>query len=461
MLSKKQTNFIFFALIATTFLVSMTVTVTINMLPAIMADFYILPGSAQWLTSGATLVSGIMIPIAAYLIKRFPNKLYYVAAMIIFCVGSLLAGFAPSFNLLLVGRLIQAIGCGMIVPFAQIIIMSIYPQNKHGTVMSVFAVGAMVAPVVVPTISGIVIDTLGWRAMFIILFILGCIVVTLGCLLMRNVTKKYLVSFPLIPIILSSVGFCGVVIGIGNISIYPILRIQTGGAFLIGVISLFLFVKLQLTAETPFLNLRIFSNAKFRTSVIISVLMYLISVGSGTVLPVFAQSTLGYTATSYALATLPGSILMMFAVLSSGKIYDKHDEKPLIIGGLTVLAIGSFTGIFFSSETGIFHIGLTSCLLSIGMGCLNTPTTTMGMSGLDDKARIESSSILNTLRQIAGALASTLGILIFSLMGSLFDSIKAIKVVYIFYMGVALIAILVIIPWLKKGQKNTHNVQKR
>lgn len=452
MLSNKQRTSIFVTLMMGTFIVSMTTTVTANMLPAIMRDFNIITSTAQWLTSGATLVSGIMIPITAYLIKRFPSKNYFLSAMVIFCFGAFLGSVAPNFQVLLVGRLVQAMGCGMLMPFAQVVLMAIYPKEKHGSVISVYALGSTFAPVVAPTIAGFVIDSLGWQAMFVILLVVGLVILALGIVFMRNVTETFVERFNLLPIILSSVGFCGLLIGLGNVSRNSIFSVETGGALLVGLISLILFVILQLRTETPLLNLRIFRYPMFRTSVIMSMLMYIICMGSGTLLPIFTQTVLGHSATIYALATLPGSLVMAIVTVFSGRIYDKSGPKPLIICGASMLLIGSILGMMFHQDNNLIHIGIASCLLSAGTGFLSSPTTTMGLSDLDAKNRIDGSSILNTLRQIASSLASTLAILIYSIISRNSGAIAGVKTTYAFYIGISVLTIMFAFNFLRESK---------
>lgn len=453
MLSGRQRTGIFITLMLGTFIVSMTTTVTANMLPAIMQDLDIITSTAQWLTSGATLVSGIMIPITAYLIKRFPSKNYFLSAMVIFCFGAFLGAAARSFSLLLIGRLIQAVGCGMLMPFAQVIIMAVYPKEKYGSVLSIYALGATFAPVVAPTIAGVVIDVLGWQAMFVILLGIGIIIVILGVIFMRNVTENYAEYFNLFPIILSSVGFSGLLIGLGNISGSSFFHIKTGGALLLGALSLILFVVLQLRAKAPLLNLRVFRYHKFRTAVFISVLMYIICMGSGTLLPIFTQTVLGYSATAYALVTLPSSVIMAIVTVCSGRVYDRFGPKPLIAGGITMLLTGSILGIMFNEGSGLIFVGSVSCLLSAGTGFLSSPATTMGLSDLDDKNRIDGSSILNTLRQISSSLASTLAILIYSIVSGNNGNILGVKAAYMFYIGISVISVIVAFDFLRGGMR--------
>lgn len=217
-MDSRERKIILLVLMSGTFLVSMTVTITSTMLPAIMKEFQIATSAAQWLTSGATLVSGIMIPLAAFLIKRIPSKIYFIAAMVIFISGAAIAFWAPDFPVLLLGRLIQAIGCGILMPFSQVVLMAIYPKEKYGSAMALYSLGSMVAPVIAPSLSGLFIDYVGWQMVFLMLGVLGMIVLGMAVLYMKNVTRLYPVRLPIVSVVLSAIGLGGILIGLGNLS---------------------------------------------------------------------------------------------------------------------------------------------------------------------------------------------------------------------------------------------------
>lgn len=167
----RQTNLqrtgILITLLISSFITAMSTTVTGNMIPNIMVFYSVSSSTAQWLTSGATLLSGIIIPITAFLIKRISNKLYYMIAMSFFTVGSFTASLAPTFAVLMVSRLIQALGCGMLLSFAQIIILAIYPKEKQGTMMATYSMAALVSAMVGPTYAGLLMDAVGIKGVFI------------------------------------------------------------------------------------------------------------------------------------------------------------------------------------------------------------------------------------------------------------------------------------------------------
>lgn len=448
--SPVQKTGIFIALIVATFVTAMSTTVTANMIPNFTEYFGVSANLAQWLTSGATLISGIIIPVTAFLLKRVPNKNYFFATMAAYTLGSLFAFLAPNFPVLLVSRLVQAVGCGMMIPFGQIMLLNLYPAEKHGRVMAAFSMASMVSTVIGPTYAGLMLEAVGWRGVFVSLFVFGLAIIVFGSIFMKNVIPLSDAQLNVGYVLLSAIGFVSLLIGVSNMSSGSVLKLMSGGLMLIGVIFLSIFSRLQLTSKKPMLNLRVFKEPSFLIAVVISVCLYLISMGNGMILPIFTKSICGFSDAAYGYATLIGSILSVFATMYSGKVYDKMGIKPMFFVGVVLYAIYSVMGICFSEGTGIIYIAVTFALQTVAMSLLNSPATTMALSKLSGNTRIDGSAVFNTIRQISSSLASTIAVLIYTLAGS---NINAIRVVYI-YFGIVTIAIVVsVLLYLKVTSK--------
>lgn len=448
-ISDVQRTGILMTLLAAAFITSMSTTVTGNMIPNFTAFFGVSSNLAQWLTSGATLISGITIPITAFLIKRLPNKIYFFSAMTAYTLGSLAAFLAFNFPMLLVSRLVQAIGCGMLLSFAQIVLLKLYPKEKHGTIMAAYSMAAMVSSIVGPTYAGLIIDTFGWQGVFASLFIIGVLIILSGIVFMKNVTDKEDAELNIPYIALSSFGFAAILIGISNIS-GGLFSLKSGGLILAGIVLLTAFSVLQLKSDNPMLNLRVFKNPSFRIAVILSLCMYLIAMGNAMVLPIFTKSLCGFSDTTYGVATIFGSLLSVAAALSAGKIYDKLGIKPMFITGTGLFATFSVMGLFLSLDTPILYIAIIFAFQSVAMSTLNSPTTAMALSGLEGKERVDGSAIYNTLRQISSSLASTLSVLIFTLMGS---NLSAVHIVYTYYLVVTIAIAVAAFLYLKSMKR--------
>ena len=430
-LSNTHRILVFWTMMIAGFTVSMTMVSMAIMLPPIMEAFQIPTSTAQWLTSGASLVSGIMVPVAAYMIKRFSNRLFFFIATALFTIGSFLGSIAWSFPVLLTGRLIHAIGGGLLMPFSQIMIMSIYPRERHGTVMGYFTLGGLIGPVISPYIAGLVIDNLGWQFMFDIFLILSLSALVLGLIFMKNVTERFFESFSVLSIVFSSCGFFGLMFGLGNLSAYGLMHINTGGVILAGLVFLFIFVRLQLSMKNPLLDLRIFKYPMFRTALFIAITMYMAFMGGGTLLPIYAQSIRGFSATTYAQIILPGSILMAVISVFAGKLYDKHGPRFVSICGSLSLFLGNFLSILFSVNTSPFYIAAASFLPAAGIAIFMPIIVPMAIGNLDDKGRVDGSAVLGTVRLVVNGLVVTYTVLLFTIFSEMFEPIAGIRASYI------------------------------
>ena len=226
--------------------------------------------------------------------------------------------------------------------------------------------------------------------------------------------------------------------------------LKSGGLILAGLLFLSAFVILQLKAEKPMLNLRVFRNSGFRIAVILSLCMYLICMGNGMILPIFSKAIRGFSDTAYGLATIVGSILSVIATLSAGRLYDKIGIKPMFAVGTGLFVVYTVMGFLFSQNTSIIYIAVAFAVQTVAMSSLNSPTTTMALSGLEGKERVDGSAIFNTLRQISSSLASTLSVLIYTLLGS---NMAAIHGVYVYFGLVTAVIFVAIILYLKAENK--------
>lgn len=437
-------------LLTAAFVSSMSTTVTGNMIPNFSAFFDVSPGLAQWLTSGATLISGVTIPLTAFLIKRVRNKTYFFAAMTAFTAGSLAAWLASSFPVLLMSRMLQAVGCGMLLPFAQVVLLKIYPKDRQGIVLAAYSMAAMVSSVVGPTYAGLIMDTFGWQGVFLSLFVLGLLISAAGIVFVKNVTQKEDAALNVPYMVLAAAGFASFVIGISNLD-GGIFAWESGGLIVTGIALLACFSVFQLRSERPLLNLRVFRYRSFTVCVLLSLCMYLISMGCGMILPIYAKALCGYSDTAYGVATLLGSALSIAASLLAGKVYDKGGLRGLFVTGIAMFAAFSCLGFLFSTDTAIVYIAVVFALQSVAMSLLNSPTTALALGDLEGAERVDGSAIYNTLRQISSSLASTLSVLIFTLAGS---NIPAVHAVFGYFLLVSAAAALTAALYLrrKRGQ---------
>ena len=200
-------------LLAATFVALLNQTLLIVALPSVMQEFNIEASLAQWVTTAFMLMSGIMIPITAFLVEKFSSKTLLLISLSIFIIGTVIGAIAVNFEMLLVARITQAIGAGIIMPLMQTVLLIIFPPDQRGAAMGMSGMIIGFAPAIGPTLGGWLIDQFAWRALFYTVIPIAIIVLILSFILMKNVTEQKQVHLDTASVILSSLGWGGLLYG--------------------------------------------------------------------------------------------------------------------------------------------------------------------------------------------------------------------------------------------------------
>lgn len=391
-----------------TFIAVLNQTVTTPALPSIMTEMSVDAATAQWLTTGFTLVNAIMIPVTAYLVDRYSVRRLFIVAMGIFSVGSLLAGWSPVFAILLAGRLVQASGAGILMPMVMAVLMLSFPLEKRGTAMGIFGFVIAFAPAIGPAAAGLVIDRYNWHIMFYAITALSIILIIFSLFFLDHEKKQIMgVKLDKPSLLLSSVGFAFVLyafsaIGSSGFSILPLIM------FLVGAGALVFFFRRQLKLDEPMLEVRVLKNRTFLIGTVIGMLIQASLLVAGIIIPIYLQSLRGYSATVSGLVILPGAVLMGITGLVAGRLFDKHGPRALSIVGLSILSLSTFGFAFLNDSTDLVYFTILNTIRTFSIALVNMPITTWAMNALDDKLINHGSSVNNTLRQVAGSFGTAL-----------------------------------------------------
>ena len=406
-LSRKQIIMLA-VLVFGTFVTVLNQTVVAPALPSVMAEMSVDASTAQWLTTGFTLVNAIMIPITAFLTDRFTTKRLFLVSMAIFTAGCALAGWGPSFAVLLLGRLVQAAGAGILMPLVMTVLMWTFPVDKRGTAMGLFGIVIAFGPAIGPTVAGVIIDRYTWHDMFYIITVLSAVVVLIGAFVLEKggETNKD-VSLDVPSVVLSSFGFGGLLYGLSTIGSYG-LRADAIAGTLVGVVALVFFFRRQLKMEHPMLQVRVLANRKFLIATIIGMLVQGALLAAGILVPIYLQSLMGYSATVSGLVLLPGAIIMGAMGPIAGRLFDKHGPRVLALVGMGVLTLTTFCFAFLGTETGLITLTVLYTVRLFSLSLVNMPITTWGMNALDNELVNHGTSVNNTFRQVAGSLGTAI-----------------------------------------------------
>ena len=392
-----------------TFVTILNQTLVTPALPAIMAEMSIDAATGQWLTTGFTLVNAIMIPITAYLQDRFSVRRLFLFSMSVFAVGSLLCGWGPDFGVLLAGRLVQAIGAGILMPMSMTVLLVMFPVDRRGSAMGVFGLIIAFAPAIGPTISGIMVDTVNWHVMFYVIAGLVAVVVVAAAFLIEQHSPKTKGDAALDPlsVVFSTLGFGGLLYGFSVFGSNGI-DLVSGITILVGCACIVWFFFRQLHLETPMLRVRILFNRNFLIATIIGMLVQASLLVAPVLMPIYVQSLHGLSATVSGLVLMPGAILMGIMNPLAGKWFDRHGPRRMAIVGMSLLTLTTFAFAILNLTSSIIYITIVYTVRMFSMSLVNMPITTWGMNALDNKVMNHGTSVNNTLRQVAGSLGTAI-----------------------------------------------------
>ena len=370
--------------------------------PDLMEDFSAPLMTVQWLATVYMLVVGTLVPVTALLQQWFTTRQMFLSATIFFLVGTIVCGAAPVFSVLLIGRAVQALGTGLMLPVMMNTMMNIFPPERRGGAMGMIGLVVMFAPAIGPTVAGLIIDWLSWRWMFYLIMPVAAFSVLFAAAALRNVSDITKPKVDYLSIVLSCIGFGGLVYGLSAAATN--LSTLTLGSLVVGGIALALFVLRQLSIAAPILELRTFRHPMFSVAMVLVLLLMMVMFSAGLLLAQFMLIVLGMTAFEVGLCGLLPGIVYAAMSMVSGRLFDRRGVKVLIIPGfvLVLLALWAFTRL--DPGTTAFYIVAMNVLLSIGIPLVITPVQTAGLNALPRRLFPHGAAIVNTLMQIAGAI---------------------------------------------------------
>lgn len=376
-------------------------------LPAIMDSLHVDATTAQWLTSGYSLVEAVIIPLSAFLVGRFTTRQIFITGLSLFTAGSFLAAIAPHFGVLLLGRVLQAACTGMIMPMVMTVILLVIPREKRGQAMGIIGLIIGFAPAIGPSVAGLLVDSVGWRALFIIVTVLSVLVLVLSIKVLRNYGNFERTKFDMLSVVFSSVGLVCLLYGLSTFSSGSNLAL-TGVLVLVGLVFIGLYIRRQLKLPEPMLKIDILKTRKYATTVIIVVLIQVSLMGTGVITPLYIQGVRGYSATASGVAMLPGALIGAALGLIAGRLFDRYGVRRVAIPGFAIAIIGAAGLASLGLDTDIIFISLVYSTLTIGLQFAMTPINTWGLNSLDNRVLQHAQGLSNTLNQVAASFGTAL-----------------------------------------------------
>lgn len=407
-------------LLASAFTVILNETIMGVALPKLMDDLDISAAAAQWLTTAFLLTMSIIIPITGMLIQRLTTRTLFITAMALFAAGTLISAIAPGFGVLLLGRVVQAGGTAIMMPLLMTTIVTLVPDNQRGQLMGRIAIVISVAPALGPTVSGLILQWFGWRWLFFFVLPIALAALLAGILRLPNVGEQRVVRVDLLSVLLSILGFGGLVYGLsavgerasGSETIDPLVPVG------LGAVGLALFVWRQLLLQREdraLLDLRTFRVRPFSLSVVLFAFASLALFGSLILLPIYVQNVLGYTTLESGLVLLPGGLLMGLLGPFVGRLVDQRGARFVLVPGSIITALALWSMGLFSDTSSIWQVLATHLALSLGLAGVFTPLFSVSLGSLPGRLASHGSATISTVQQVAGAAGTALFVTIMTL----------------------------------------------
>ena len=414
-----RTKLVLNLLLISAFVVILNETIMGVALPRLMDDLDITASAAQWLTTAFLLTMAVVIPITGFLLQRFNTRPIFITAMTLFSIGTLIAAVAPGFSILLVGRIVQASGTAIMMPLLMTTAMTLVPEALRGRTMGKISIVISVAPAIGPTISGIILQVLDWRWMFILVLPIALASLALGSARIKNVTTPVDTKVDVLSVILSAFGFGGLIYGLSSLGEGSHVEggIPAWMPLAVGAAALALFILRQLSlqrSDSALLDLRTFTSRNFSLSIGMLAISMAALFGTIILLPIYMQTVLELDSLTTGLLLLPGGLVMGLLAPYVGRLYDRNGPTALVISGSIIVSVVFWAMTMLGATSPFWMVLAAHMALSVGLALTFTPLFTAALGSLKPSMYSHGSAIVGTIQQLAGAAGTALFIAVMS-----------------------------------------------
>ena len=380
----------------------------------IMADFNISSTTAQWIYSSFLLVLGVMIPLSAFFTRRFKVKTILLASLSLFLIGSLIAFIAPNIEALILARVIQAVGSGILLPITQIVLFKVIPEEKWQIYMGLFGFIIGIAPAIAPTAGGLIIDYVGWRSIFLIFAAAIAVLIVIAFVVVKLEFETCPYPLDASSLVLCVLACVGIMLGFSNIAENGFDLIWVILPIVIGAVSLVLFVKRQFGIETPLLDLKALKNKYFFFGTLFSALLYFTMCGLNVIMPLFVQNVAYHSATVSGLVLLPATLVMIVFNFVGPLMANKIGVRKVLVLSCIFTIVGYLLMMTYRVDSSVEYMIATQIVRAVGAGLGLMPAVTWTIAVVSGDVE-DATAINNTVRQIIGAIGSALAVVLMAI----------------------------------------------
>lgn len=404
-------------LIVAAFVVILNETTMNVALSSIMDEFSIAERTAQWLTTAFMLTMAVVIPVTGWLLDRLPTRSVFLIAMSTFSVGTLACAVAPTFPLLLCGRVVQASGTAIMMPLLMTTVMRLVSAKERGAMMGNISMVIAVAPAIGPTLSGAVLKVGSWRLIFLVVLPIALLMLVLGYRRLISVNEPHWTPLDLVSVLLTALGFGPLIYGLSMIGAevpfwVPMLSIAVG----VGALTAFVARQLVLQGrDLAFLDLRTFTHPSFTVALTMLAIAMMALFGSIIMLPLLLKRAYGLEELQIGLMLLPGGVAMGLLSPVVGRLFDRWGPRLLVVPA-SIVVLGVF--IFFANlslSTPWWAVMCGHIVMSVSFASIFTPLFTVALGSLPSTLYSHGSAVIGAVQQVAGAAGTALFVTVFAM----------------------------------------------
>lgn len=419
----------------------------------IMADFHISSTTAQWIYSSFLLVLGVMIPLSAFFTRRFKVKTILLASLTLFLIGSIIAYFAPNIEVLILARVVQAIGSGILLPITQIVLFKVIPEEKWQVYMGLFGFIIGIAPALAPTAGGFIIDTVGWRSIFLIFAAMIAVLILVAAIVVKLEFETGPYPLDISSLILCVLACVGIMFGFTNIAENGFDLMWVILPIVIGAVSLVFFVKRQFGIKTPLVDLNALKNKYFFFGTLFSAILYFTMCGLNVIMPLFAQSISNYDATTAGIILLPATLIMIVFNFIGPVMANKFGVRKVLLLSCLFTVVGYLLMMTYNQSTSVEYMIVTQIVRAIGAGLGLMPAVTWTIAVVSGDVE-DATAINNTVRQIIGAIGSAVAVVLMAAfaggnVGHNYVSVNAFAQTSLVMSVLAIISAVIVVLYIK------------
>lgn len=377
-------------------------------LPKINTEFNISASTGQWLMTGFMLVNGILIPISAFLFNKYSYRKLFIIGLALFTLGSLVCAISFNFPIMMSGRVLQAIGAGILMPLGSNVIVTIFPPEKRGVAMGTMGIAMILAPAIGPTLSGYIVQNYDWNVMFYGMFFIGIIAIVIGLFWFKLYQSTTNPKADIPGIIYSTIGFGSLLYGFSEAGNKGWGSTEIVTMFIVGTVFIIFFILRELRMKAPMLSLEVLKYPTYTLTTIINMIVMMSLYGGMILLPLYLQNLRGFSALDSGLLLLPGALVMGALGPVAGKLLDTIGIKPLAIFGIVIMTYATWELSKLNMDTTYLHIMWIYIVRSFGMAFVMMPIITAGMNALPPRLISHGNAFVNTMRQLAGSIGTAI-----------------------------------------------------